>query len=339
MRPGEEIDVMIKGLPRAVFQRLITFSILVLLGIVFAFMSEAFLTPRNLINVLRQVTMVVITACGFTLLLISGSLDLSVGGVIALSGCVAAGLSTQGLPLIFAFLIGICIGGIIGLINALLVVVFRVTPVIATLGTMYISRGLAYIYTSNVTHGGLGIVKGLPTNFNMLTTYAWHIPVPVIILVLVVVMFLFIQTKTVFGKYVYATGGNEEAARLSGINVSKIRFSLFLIVGFLAGLSGIIMASRIGSGQPNSGIGFEFDVIVAVILGGTSLSGGEGSIIGTVIGALIVGVLGNALNLLGVQTFYQYIASGGVLIFAVILDSTLKGQGISRDTIRSLFHG
>jgi ribose/xylose/arabinose/galactoside ABC-type transport system permease subunit len=163
--------------------------------------------------------------------------------------------------------------------------------------------------------------------------------VPVLFLVVIVILFFFVQTRTVFGKYIYATGGNEEAARLSGVNVSKIRFVLFLIVGILAGLSGIIMASRIGSGQPNSGIGFEFDVIVAVILGGTSLSGGEGSIIGTVIGALIVGVLGNALNLLGVQTFYQYIASGSVLVFAVILDTTLKGQGISRDTIRSLFHG
>jgi ribose/xylose/arabinose/galactoside ABC-type transport system permease subunit len=163
--------------------------------------------------------------------------------------------------------------------------------------------------------------------------------VPVLFLVVIVILFFFVQTRTVFGKYIYATGGNEEAARLSGVNVSKIRFVLFLIVGILAGLSGIIMASRIGSGQPNSGIGFEFDVIIAVILGGTSLSGGEGSIIGTVIGALIVGVLGNALNLLGVQTFYQYIASGSVLVFAVILDTTLKGQGISRDTIRSLFHG
>ncbi len=330
---------MKRGIPRAVFQRLVTFSILVLLGVVFSLISDAFLTSRNLLNILRQVTMVVITSCGFTLLLISGSLDLSVGGVIAFSGCIAAGLSTQGVPLGLSFLAGISIGGIIGLINAVLVVVFRVTPVIATLGTMYISRGLAYIYTSNVTHGGLGIIKGLPANFNILTTYFWHIPVPVIFLVVIVVLFFFIQTRTVFGKYIYATGGNEEAARLSGVNVSKIRFLLFLIVGILAGLSGIIMASRIGSGQPNSGIGFEFDVIVAVILGGTSLSGGEGSIIGTVIGALIVGVLGNALNLLGVQTFYQYIASGSVLVFAVILDTTLKGQGISRDTIRSLFHG
>lgn len=330
---------MRKRLNRSIFQRLITFSILILLSIIFSLISDAFLTPRNLINVLRQVTMVVITACGFTLLLISGSLDLSVGGVIALSGCIAAGLSTQGLPLLLSFIIGMFIGGLIGLINALLVVGFRVTPVIATLGTMYISRGLAYIYTSKVTRGGLGIIKGLPPNFNLLTTYIWHIPVPVIFLTLIVILFLFIQTKTVFGKYIYATGGNEEAARLSGVNVSRIRFALFLIVGFLAGLSGIIMASRIGSGQPNSGIGFEFDVIVAVILGGTSLSGGEGSIIGTLIGALIVGVLGNALNLLGVQTFYQYIASGGVLIFAVILDTTLKGQGISKETFRRLLYG
>ena len=326
-------------LRRGTFQRLITFSILILLCVVFTFSSSAFLTPRNLINVLRQVTMVVITACGFTLLLISGSLDLSVGGVLALSGCITAGLATQGIPLLICFIAGIFVGGLIGLLNAILVVVFRVTPVIATLGTMYISRGLAFIYTAKVTHGGLGIIKGLPTNFSVLTKYLWHIPVPVIFLVMIVLIFIFIQTKTIFGKYIYAIGGNEETARLSGVNVSKIRFILFVVVGLLAGLSGIIMASRIGSGQPNSGIGFEFDVIVAVILGGTSLSGGEGSMIGTLIGALIVGVLGNGLNLLGVQTFYQYVASGVVLIIAVLLDTTLKGKGISKDTLRRLIHG
>ncbi|MCL4385851.1 MAG: ribose ABC transporter permease [Cyanobacteria bacterium] len=324
---------------REIFQRLITLIILILMCIVFSIISHAFFSIQNIINILRQVTMVVVTACGFTLLLINGSLDLSVGGVLALSGCVAAGLASQHVPLFLAFIIGILVGGTIGVINGILVVGFRISAVIATLGTMYVARGLAYIYTANVTGGGLGIVRGLPNNFNALTAYIWKIPVPIIFLAFTVILFIFIQSKTIFGKYVYAIGGNQEAARLSGINVSKIKFVLFVIVGILAGISGIIMASRIGSGQPNSGIGFEFDVIVAVILGGTSLSGGEGSVTGTLIGALIVGVLGNALNLLGVQTFYQYIASGIVLIFAVILDTTLKRQGIDKETIRRLIRG
>jgi len=324
---------------REVVQRLITLLILVLMCSVFSLISDAFLTPQNLINILRQVTMVVITACGFTLLLISGSLDLSVGGVLALSGCIAAGFATQGVPLFLSFIIGMLVGGLIGVVNGILVVGFKISAVIATLGTMYIARGLAYIYTSRVTHGGLGIIKGLPINFSVLTSYFGHIPVPVIFLVFIFIIFFFIQTRTIFGKYIYAIGGNEEAARLSGINVSRIRFSLFVIVGLLAGLSGIIMASRIGSGQPNSGIGFEFDVIVAVILGGTSLSGGEGSVTGTLIGALIVGILGNALNLLGVQTFYQLVASGIVLIFAVMLDTIFRRQGISKETIRGLIRG
>lgn len=312
------------GVDREAVQRLVILGVLLLLMAVMAVLTPQFLTPTNLTNVLRQTSMVIISACAATMVMISGGLDISVGGVLALTGVVAAKLAVSGYPLGLAILIGGLSGALIGAINGFLIVGLKITPVIATLGTMNVARGLAFLIS-----GGRAVVTGLPADFRLAgRSYVGPIPTPVIIMAVVFIIFYFLLHHTLLGKYTYAIGGNRETARLSGIPVGRVQFVLYMLVGLMTGVAGIIMASRLASGQPDVGYGFEFDVIVAVILGGTSLAGGEGSVFGTLIGALIVGVLANGLNLLGVHTFYQYVLQGVVLIFAVLLDMTLKGQGL-----------
>ena len=306
------------------FQRFVIAGIFVFLFILMSILSPVFLTATNIINLLRQVSMVVIVACGMTLLLTSGGIDLSVGSVLALSGIICAKLAVSGVPLFISILGGVSAGLFIGFLNGVLVVYFKVMFLIATLGTMFIARGLAYVIS-----GGKAVVAGLPESYKIPGRgYFGFIPIPVLIMIVICVVFYIIQSRTIIGRYAYAIGGRIETAILSGVNVDNIQLLLYSTCGMLAGISGVILSSRLASGQPNSGIGFEFSVIVAVVLGGTSLSGGEGTILGTIIGALIVGVLNNGLNLLGVHTFYQYILSGGALILAVILDMSLKGRGI-----------
>ncbi len=304
-------------------QRLVILGVLLLLMAVMAALTPKFPTATNLSNVVRQTSGTIITAVAATLVMISGGLDISVGGVVALSGVVAAKLATTGVPLLPAILIGVLAGGLIGMINGGLIVGLKLTPVIATLGTMNVARGLAFLISD-----GRAVVTGLPAEYRIAgRSYIGPIPTPVVIMLIVFVVFYILLNHTLLGKYTYAIGGNKETARLSGVAVGPVQFTLYALTGLMAGLSGIILSSRLASGQPDVGVGFEFDVIVAVILGGTSLAGGEGSVFGTLIGALIVGVLGNGLNLLGVHTFYQYVLQGVVLIFAVLLDMTLKGQG------------
>ncbi len=306
-------------------QRFMIIGILLVLCIVFAIMSDEFFTYVNIRNILRQQSMVAITAAGATFVMITTGLDISVGSTIALSGVVFAKLVQGGMPLLPACLIAIIVGGIVGLVNATMIVGAKINPVIATLGSMYAVRGIAYLVA-----GGTTIANGLPKNFNVLGRgYFGPVPIPVIIMILVYIVFHFILSRTLLGKYTYAIGGNKETARLSGISVSKVMVLLYAITGLLTGLSGTIMASRLTSGNPQIGTGFEFDVIIAVFLGGVSTTGGEGTIVGTFIGAMIVGVLSNGLNLLGVDPFYQYIIKGVVLVLAVMLDMALKGKGLS----------
>jgi len=319
-----------RRLDRDVFQRLVILGVLVLIMAIMSALTPSFLTPTNLTNVLRQSSMVIIAACAATMVMISGGLDISVGGVLALAGVVAAKLATLGYPLWLAIAIGVAAGGIMGIINGFLIVNLRITPVIATLGTMNVARGLAFLISE-----GRAVVTGLPPAFRLPgRSYVGPIPTPVIVTVIVFVVFYILLHHTLLGKYTYAIGGNKETARLSGIPVSRVQFLLYSLVGLMTGVAGVIMASRLASGQPDVGVGFEFDVIVAIVLGGTSLAGGEGTVFGTMIGALIVGVLTNGLNLLGVHTFYQYVFQGVVLIFAVLLDMTLKGQGLKLPALR-----
>ncbi|WP_304941773.1 ABC transporter permease [Vallitalea guaymasensis] len=306
-------------------QRFMIIGILLVLCVVFAVMSEEFFTYINIRNILRQQSMIAITAAGATFVMITTGLDISVGSTIALSGVVFAKLVQGGMPLLPACLIAILVGGIVGLINASMIVGAKINPVIATLGSMYAVRGIAYLVA-----GGTTIANGLPKNFNVLGRgYIGPVPIPVVIMILVYIVFHFVLSRTLLGKYTYAIGGNKETARLSGISVAKVMVLLYVITGLLTGLSGTIMASRLTSGNPQIGTGFEFDVIIAVFLGGVSTTGGEGTIVGTFIGAMIVGVLSNGLNLLGVDPFYQYIIKGIVLVLAVMLDMALKGNGLS----------
>jgi len=305
---------------RLSMQTLVTMSIMLLIFIILSIISPKFLQLTNITNVARQIAVVVITGSAVTLLMISGNIDLSVGSVMGLSGVVYAQFAVMKIPLFLALLLAVAVGAMCGFINGFTVTRLHVTPVIATLGVMYIARGMAFILCNGRT-----VNLGLPRDFNKLGTgWLLGLPTVLIFMVLIVAIFIFIERKTLLGKYAFAIGGNRTAATLSGINDNKMIWSLYTITGILAAFSGVLMGSRLGVGDPAVGTGFEFDVIVAVVLGGTSLNGGEGSVIGMVIGALIVGFLGNGLNLMGVYTFYQSVLMGVVLVSAVVLDGIFK---------------
>ncbi len=305
---------------RDMLQKLVIVGVLFIIGLILTILSDVFLTVTNLGNVTRQVSFVIITGSAVTLLMISGHFDLSVGSVLGLTGMFSAFFVTKGIPLPLSILLSTMIGSFAGLLNGLMVIKLKIPSIIATLGMMYAARGLGLVVT-----GGSSIHLGLGPNFTVIGRgFVGPIPIALLIMLFVLGLFYFIETKTLVGKYAFAIGGNERTALLSGINVGSIVILLYVLVGTLAGFSGTLMASRLGVGQPMVGQGFEFDVIVAVILGGTSLSGGEGSVLGMVIGAFIVGFIGNGLNLLGIHSFYQSIVKGFVLVGAVLLDRVLK---------------
>jgi ribose/xylose/arabinose/galactoside ABC-type transport system permease subunit len=295
-------------------------GILIALGIWFSIETSSFLATQNLTNLIRQVAFVGIAACAVTPVMIAGGLDLSIGATVAVAGVTAATLvAHSNWPLPLAFAAGVAAGGLVGCVNAFLVVVMRINSVIATLGTLYIGRGLA-----NIVAGG-SPVTGVPIQFNNLATSSvGPIPVPVLIFALIAATMIVVERKTLLGRWAIASGGNQEAARLSGIPVNRVRMIFYVVSGFAAGLTGILINSRIATGDPNSGTGFEFDVIVAVVLGGTAISGGQGTIVGSIVGVLIIGTLDNGLNLMGVDYFYQYVVLGAALIFAVGMGELLR---------------
>lgn len=293
--------------------------ILVLLWVFLSFAADNFLDVTNAKNILRQISVVAIVAAAATLVMVGGGLDLSVAGVAAISGVSAALLSVHGLPMELSFVLGALVGVGVGLINGILIVNVGLNPVIATLGTLYVSRGVA-----NLLSDGLPIYD-LPLDWSRLGTgTTLNLPTPAVILAIVVAVLWFVQRYTLLGKYTVAIGSNFEAARLAGIPVNRVRVALYVISGAAAGIGGIVLTSILNSGQPTAGVGLEFDVIVAAILGGTSLTGGQGSVFGTLIGALIVGTLNNGLNLLGVQSFWQTIVQGLILVGAVALDALIQ---------------
>lgn len=290
---------------------------------VIALLTERFLTVTNLTNVLRNVAPVVIVGTAFTMLMVARGLDLSVGSVIALSGSVAA-LSAAHLPLPLAFLAGALSGVAIGVVNALLAVGLRINSVIATLGTLYVARGIAFLITDGVA------VYGLPREYRALATSFAGISLMIWIMLAVVAIFIVLERFTLLGRYSAAVGSNPEAAYLAGVPGRRVQALLYVLTGTMAGIAAVLLSSRLGSGQPNLGVGFEFEVIVATVLGGTSLAGGEGTVAGMFIGALIVGVLKNGLNLLGVPAFWQIVAQGVVLVLAVALDISLRNRFAAR---------
>ena len=301
-------------------QEFVLFVILIAISAVFTIMAPFFLSAYNIGNLLRAVSMIVIVACGGTLLMMTANFDLSTGGNLIFSNIIFAMLCLTGVPVVFALGITMLCGCAIGALNGLLVTRFSVTPFIATLGTWFVFKGIAKAITDNNE-----IKAGLPKSFDFLGQgQLGPVPMPVVILIIIVALFLFLERKTLLGKYSMAIGGNPTAAYLSGINGDKIVFLLFTVTGGLAGLAGSIAASRIGSGNPRIGDGFEFDVIIAIILGGTRLTGGRGTILGPLIGALIVAVIASGLNMLGMLSFWQKVIKGFILVLAILLNEKLR---------------
>jgi inositol transport system permease protein len=306
-------------LPRkliTVFGRFGLVIALVAIVAVLSIIKPVFLTQGNLINVVRQISINGILAVGVTYVLLTGGVDLSLGSVVALTGVVAACTAhPDQFPTIVPVLMGILAGALCGSVNGLIVTKGRVAPFIVTLGMMTIARGLALIVSG-----------GKPVS-NLSKGFAWlgggdafGIPIPVVILfVVAAISWLFLKNFRL-GRYIYAVGGNENAARASGISVTAVKMFAYMICGAMAGLAGVVLASRITTGQPNAGVGYELDAIAAVVIGGTSLSGGVGGIGGTILGALLMGVINNGLDLLGVTSYYQQIVKGVIIIGAVWLD-------------------
>lgn len=300
-------------------QEFVLLAILVVICIVFTLITPFFLSAYNIGNLLKAVSMIVIVACGGTLLMMTANFDLSTGGNLIFANIIFAMTCLAGVPVVFALGITILCGCVVGAINGILVTRFSVTPFIATLGTWFVFKGIAKAITDNNE-----IKAGLPKSFDFLgQAQLGPVPMPVAAMAVVLAVFLFLERKTLLGKYSMAIGGNPTAAYLSGINGNKIVFLLFVITGGLAGLAGAIAASRIGSGNPRMGDGFEFDVIIAIILGGTRLAGGRGTILGTLIAALIVAVIGSGLNMLGMLSFWQLVLKGVVLLLAILLNEKL----------------
>jgi ribose transport system permease protein len=288
---------------------------LILIVVVLAVMNGDFLTIGNIFNVLRQISINALIAFGMTFVILTGGIDLSVGAILALSSALAAGLMAGGMNTWLAVLIGLIAGVGMGMVNGILVTKGKVAPFIATLATMTVFRGLTLVYTQGRP------ITGFQDDFALLGKgYFLQIPMPIIWMVVAFAVLYLILKHTTFGRRVYALGSNEEATWLSGIHTSKVKILVYSISGLLAAISGIILTSRLNSAQPTAGGAFELDAIAAVVLGGTSLSGGRGWIVGTLIGAMIIGVLDNGLNLLNVSSFYQQVVKGAVILIAVLLD-------------------
>ncbi|MBU8598546.1 ribose ABC transporter permease [Niallia circulans] len=290
---------------------------LFLIILIISILNPGFLSAPNLLNVLRQVSINALIAFGMTFVILTGGIDLSVGAILAFSGAVTATLLSSGMDPILAILIGLLVGAALGAINGIIIAKGKVAPFIATLATMTIYRGATLMFTDGRPVSNLGD----STLFQMLGGgYFFGIPMPAITMMISFVILYLILKKTTFGRRVYAVGGNEEASILSGIKVDRIKIYVYSLTGFLAAIAGVILTSRLNSAQPTAGTMYELDAIAAVVLGGTSLTGGKGWIVGTLIGALIIGVLNNGLNLLGVSSFFQQVVKGSVILLAVLLD-------------------
>ncbi|KIL40538.1 ribose ABC transporter permease [Gordoniibacillus kamchatkensis] len=288
---------------------------LLLIIIVLSIVNSDFLTVSNIFNVLRQISINALIAFGMTFVILTGGIDLSVGSVLALSSAVTAGMMAGGTNTWVAVLAGLVCGALMGAVNGLLVAKGRVAPFIATLATMTVFRGLTLVYTQGRP------ITGLSDAFALIGRgFFFNIPMPIVWMVCSFIVLYIVLKHTTFGRRVYALGSNEDATWLSGINTSNIKIWVYSISGLLAAFSGIILTSRLNSAQPTAGTSYELDAIAAVVLGGTSLSGGRGWLVGTLIGAMIIGVLDNGLNLLNVSSFYQQVVKGAVILIAVLLD-------------------
>jgi len=292
---------------------------LVAFSLIIAIFNDRFLTIGNILNVLRQTSINSVIAAGMTFIILTGGIDLSVGSTLALTGAVMASLLSAGVPLIISVILAILLGAIIGFFSGIVIAKGKVQPFIATLAMMTIIRGATLIFT-NGRPISTGDFPGADQFYWLGSGEVFGIPAPVYITILVFSLAYYILKHTSLGRYVYALGGNEEATKLSGINVDLIKYKVYAISGALAAVAGLIVTARLSSAQPQAGGGYELDAIAAVVLGGTSLAGGKGGVIGTIIGALIIGILNNALNLMDVTSYYQLLAKGIVILIAVLID-------------------
>jgi len=295
--------------------------LLIVLCVVIGYLIPSFLTFQNFTNVLRQVSITAIIAVGMTFVIITEGIDISVGSIVALCGVIAALALKSNIPIFPSVLLALIVGIVVGLFNGVLVAYGRVLPFVATLGTMYLVRG-----------GVLIIAKGqaiwdLPDQFVKIGTgYFLGIPIPVITMLVIYTLGYVLLRHFTFGRYVLSIGGDEESAMLCGIPIRKIKLLTYGLCGLLSGVAGVILAGRLGSGQPSVGQGYELVAIAAAVIGGNSLSGGKGSVLGTLIGAFILGVVSNALNLWGVASFFQTVITGGIVIVAVLADKLKKNK-------------
>lgn len=296
------------------------------IAVLSALTEGKFLQAQNLINVIRQVSVIAMLGIGLTVVIISTGIDLSVGSILAASAVVSASLAQEptaavimypglDLPVWVAILAGLAVGAALGLVNGILIAGFRIAPFIATLGMMTSARGLALIYA-----GGRPVSK-LDPSFNWIGQgEIFGVPVPIILLIVVALVAQVMLSSTRFGRYIYAIGGNEQAARVSGINLAVVKVGIYAFSGLLAGLGGMILTARIGSGNPQLGTGIELDAITASIIGGTSFSGGIGTVWGAVVGAMLIGSLNTGLDLLNVSPFTQQVVKGAIIVVAIIID-------------------
>ncbi|MBP1993868.1 ABC transporter permease [Paenibacillus eucommiae] len=299
------------------------YFVLLFLILFFSVASDAFLSVNNLLNILRQVSIIGIVAVGMTYVILTAGIDLSIGSIIGVSAVLAAKLMLFGMNPFLACIITLIVGIIIGLMNTYFIHEIQIPPLIVTLATLTALRGIAYIIT-----GGLP-VYGLPEGYSIVGQgYFLGIPVPVIVMIVCFVAGYIVLEKTRFGRYVYGVGSNEEASRLSGVNVRKVKYIAYCLSGFLSALAGLVLLSRVNSGQPTAGTGYELDVIIGVVLGGVSMNGGEGRISGVITGILIMGVLTNGMILLNISEYYQLVVKGGVLLLAVSLDYMTKKRRV-----------
>jgi ribose transport system permease protein len=307
-------------------QRLIqqkTLIALVVMIIVVSLLNPNFFTTGNLLNILRQTAVNAIIAVGMTFVILTAGIDLSVGSVLALCGAIGASLIAAELPIVLAVGAALGSGILLGAASGVIISKGKVQAFIATLVSMTMVRGLTLVYTD-----GRPISTGFTDTADAFsyigTGYLLGLPVPIWIMAVVFAAAWYVLKHTRLGRYVYALGGNEAATRLSGINVDRIKITVYAIAGFLSALAGLVVTSRLSSAQPTAGAGYELDAIAAVVLGGTSLMGGKGTIMGTLLGALIIGFLNNALNLLDVSSYYQMIAKALVILLAVLVDTKSK---------------
>lgn len=294
-------------------------AILALLFIILSIASDSFLTVYNLANLVRQTAIIGIVAIGMTFVIIAAGIDLSVGSVVGFSGVLAAILMNKGVSILVAVIISIALGTLIGLINGIIIYDGKVPPFIATLGAMTVVRGVIMLISN------ARMIGGLPKAFtNFAQKDFLRIPSLFIVWLIIILLATFIMKKTHFGRNVYAIGSNEEAARLSGINIRKNMYSIYAICAFMSAVAGILMTSRLGNGIPTGGMGYELDAIATAVIGGASLSGAEGTIFGTVLGAIIMATLRNGGNLLGINSFILEIAIGALIVIAVLIDKKKK---------------